>query len=289
MSIKRDIADIFKSNMVNSLIVVITSLSLIFILINKFLLGATGNNGLSDFFLVSTDYLTVLKHFWVIITHLFIDNSIYGLIWDMVIFYWFGYILGDLIGDKSILPAYIFTGISGALLFLSVSLVLNIEYYYLSGVRISTFGIMIASAVLVPDYNVRLIILGNVKLKYIAVAFLIINLLYLYSSNNYSYWAFIGATFAGWYYIKDVRSGRNIQNKLYKIFDIIKNLFSGEKKKKGLNVTYKSEHPVKIKKEKPDAKTNDKLNQILDKIKEVGYDNLTEAEKEFLFKSSTEL
>ncbi|MEZ4908613.1 MAG: rhomboid family intramembrane serine protease [Saprospiraceae bacterium] len=234
MNLKSDIINIFKSNMVNSLIVIIVVLSLIFLVFNSFIAGSA-NTGISEYIFLSSDYSEVLKHFWVLITHLFIDQSIYNLIWNMLILYWFGYILGDLIGDDTILPAYLFTGLSGAALFFFASYILHFNYYYLSGVRTSTIGVMMASAFLVPDYNIRLILLGNVKLKFVALAILTIDLLFLFASNDYSYWAIIGATIAAWLYIKDIRSGKKIKSFFNAIFTWFKSIFAFKKIKTNLN------------------------------------------------------
>ena len=56
---------------------------------------------------------------WTFITHLFVHCGIFHLLWNMVGLNLFGRITGDLLGDRRILPLYIFGGLISGLIYLN--------------------------------------------------------------------------------------------------------------------------------------------------------------------------
>lgn len=288
--IKRDILKVANLNMVNKLIVLISSLTII-LLVLKSLIPSIGNSvKISDFILFSSYPVFKFNYFWTFLSSLFFAGYIYELIWMMLLLYWFGNILGDLLGDMTILPAYLFTGIIGSILFYIFIYFSGVQYQYFSGVGSATIGIITASAFIAPDYNLRIVLVGKIAIKYLVLAIISINIVYLIAVNDLKYISYCGSILASWYFIYDIRHGRNIQKGFNKFFDRIVFIFGFLKFKKEskLKVTYKSRRLNEI--NRNDSKPSEtKLNHILEKINNLGYDNLTRDEKEFLFKSSREL
>lgn len=286
-SIFQDIMDFFvEGNMINRLIVVNISFTALFFLFDTLF----ANQNLNSYFFLSNDIIWNVKHPWTLITHLFLSKGIIQFIWDMLILYWFGSILGDLIGDKKILPLYIIGGLVGAIFFLFIGYFFYHGSTFITGSGTSVLAIMVASAVLVPDYKIRLLLFGNVPLKIVVVIYVFIQFLYAISSFNSVYLSFLGGIFIGWYYIYSIKKGKGLDRLFYYVVDYFKQLFSftKNKQKRNLSVKYKSKDFGSNKK---NSGANDKefqkeLNRILDKIKIQGYDKLSESEKEFLFIAS---
>ena len=92
--------------------------------------------------------------------------------------------------------------------------------------------------------------------------------------------AHIGGIIAGIAYVKAYHSGID----LLKPFAAIGNLF---KPKPAVKLTHKSETKV-AGKPIPSDKVQEKLDVILDKMNESGYDSLSKEEKDFLFRYSDE-
>lgn len=287
-SLFQDITDFFRNgNMVTKIILVNIVLTIIVLLS-----GAIMHLDIYKYFLLSNDLIWDVKHPWVIITHLFVSRNIMDLIWNMVILYWFGAILGDLIGDKKILPLYVLGGLSGAIVFILLSLIDGNKgtSYLISGSNSAVVAIIVSSAVLVPDYKIKLLIFGVVSLKIIAFIYVGLQILYSVSSGNLVYYSYAGSVIFGWFYIYSIRKGKRIDDDFNSIVERIKAILflKKRKQKRNLSVKYKSKNSFNSRNSLNDIKSKKEkeLDRILDKIKLSGYDSLTDIEKEFLFLAS---
>jgi len=286
-SLFQDISDFFKNgNMVTKLILFNLVLSMLVLL-----LTAISKQDIFKYVMLSNDIIWDIKHPWVFITHLFVSKGIFNLIWTMLVLYWFGAIIGDLIGDSKVLPIYILSGLMGAFLFLLISNVLmSSGTIWIEGSSSAVLGIMVGSAILVPEYRFRLLLIGEVSLKVVVAVYIAIEFLYAISSGSFIYLAYIGSAIFGWYYIYSIRKGGSIDKIFILIITNLKQLFfiGKSKQKRNLSVKYKSNKDYISGSGKSDIKSNHtkELDRILDKIKEKGYDSLTEIEKEFLFLAS---
>lgn len=279
-SVLYDIKDFFfKGHNVNRIILSITFLSLVFLLLRAILSGISPNFNLGDYFFLSSDLFEILKHIWVVISHLFVSYSPYELIWWLILYYWFGTVIGDLLGDRRILPLYLFTGLlSSAILLIFVN-IFNIKLFYISGVEFSVIGTMVAAMILVPDYSFHLVLLGKVRIKYIVLAVLSIDILFSYASSRFQFIGLAGSVIGGWYYILSIKSGKGIDIPINKALDFIVSLFNKNKRSViNLRVEYKNtERDLSVK-----NKNILELNRILEKINKEGIDKLDISEKNFL-------
>ncbi len=292
VSIIHDIKVFIKSgNMVTKLILLNLAVTVFLFLINIVLGNFAFSNEITKYFLISDNYYWDLTHPWVFITHLFISNNIIDLIWNMFILYWFGAIVGDMIGDDKVLPVYIMGGVFGALTYIIFTNVFGIAgFRYITGCNTAILSIAVASAVLVPNYNIRLFIFGNVTLKIIVIIYVLLQLVYAYTSFNDIFYSLIGGIVFGWFYIYSISKSWRLDSKFNNVFKNIISLFSfsyNRKQNKSLSVKYKSKGVFyKEKNDKSEIEFNKNLDDILKKIKETGYDSLSDSEKEFLFLAS---
>ena len=98
---------------------------------------------------------------------------------------------------------------------------------YLVGASAAVMAIVLAAAALVPEYSVSLLLIGPVKLKYIAVAVVIIDLISIPSEMNIAgHLAHLGGALTGYSYIRSYNSGRDwfswwprFENKVYYLFE----------------------------------------------------------------------
>ncbi len=253
-----------------------------------FLIGVlTGNSNfahtVTKYFLVSDDFIWDLMHPWVIFTHLFVSNNLMDLIWNMLILYWFGSILGDMVGDNKVLPVYIMGGVFGALLYIFVINITGTSGFgFITGCNTAVLSLTVASAVLVPNYNVRLLIFGNVELKIVVIIYVLLQLVYAYTSYNNVFYSLLGGVVFGWLYIYSFNKTWRLDMKFNNIIKAVS--FKKSNLNKNLSVKYKSKGAFYDKKIENSKKEFDKkLDDILKKIKEKGYESLSDSEKEFLF------
>lgn len=301
-------------NMIIRLIIVNVSIFLIINLLKVFMHHGGAPNNWYDrilgWFKISSDPIEVLTHPWSIFTHMFMHEGFWHLLWNMLFLYWFGRILGDLLGDKRILPIYVLGGLAGALaFFLSVNL---LDYgggvpHTALGASAGIMAIVVAAGMIAPDYSLRLILLGDVRLKYIVVTVIILDLIGTAGNiNTGGHFAHLGGALMGYIFISQLQTGRDLSEPLNNFFDKVGNLFrkvsepSLRPKRKGPKMVHRNEDKIKSRQQQGkaghrsdrdrsnsiDGSHQDKLDAILDKIKKEGYDSLSAAEKEFLFNAS---
>ena len=249
------------------------------------------NPGISDQVLnlvsVPSSLKTLLFRPWTIITYMFVHKDIWHIIFNMLWLYWFGIIFLEYLDQKKLVAVYILGGISGALVYiLSFNIFPAFSGIVADSVAIgasaSVIAIVIAIAAYVPDYTVRLILFGPVKIKYMALAIFVLTSVMDFSVNSGGKLAHIGGALFGYLYTINLRQGRDISKRFNSAADFLATIFKPRKK---LKVTYKK--PVtEYEYNKMRTEQQVRINSILDKISKGGYDSLTKEEKETLFKES---
>jgi membrane associated rhomboid family serine protease len=253
------------------------------------------------FFSISSSWLHNLTHPWVVFTSMFLHEGFFHILWNMLFLYWFGRIVGDLLGDHRVLPLYLLSGLVGnAVYFISANLLAygGNGIHYALGASGAVTGIIMAAGVTAPDYRIRLLFLGEIKLKYIVGALLLIDLAMIAKQENTGgHYAHLGGALMGWFFVYQLRKGNDfslpVNNLLEKIQFFFQRIGQPEIKRPGPRKVYthpdakRKQNQRKTDPETPlDSSHQEQLDAILDKIKEQGYESLTQDEKEFLFKAS---
>jgi membrane associated rhomboid family serine protease len=240
-----------------------------------------------DIFSVPASLSALLLRPWTLVTYMFTHKDIWHILFNMLWLYWFGKIFLEYLDERKLVAVYLLGGISGALVYI---LSFNIFPAFTGvvadsvaiGASASVMAIVIAIAAYVPDYTVQLFLFGRIKIKYMALAIFILTSIMDFSVNSGGKLAHIGGAFFGYFYIMNLRHGRDIGKGFNKIIDFLVTLFKPRKK---LKVTHKKV-ATEYEYNKVKAEHQKHINTILDKISKGGYDSLTKEEKETLFKES---
>lgn len=224
---------------------------------------------------------------WSLFTHMFLHTGFFHLLFNMLYLYWFGRIYADLIGDRFIWPTYLFSGLIGVVFFmLSSYLFLDGALAYAMGASAAVLGITMAAAAIAPNYTINLLLIGPVKLKYIALVLVLLDVFFLPTMTNIGgHFGHIGGALGGLIFVSLIKNGFDPNS--YKSDQFLKR----NNKKSPRNV-FDITSSVSKKKEKEDknqvsdTEFEKKLNRILEKIKSKGKASLTEEEKEFLEEAS---
>ena len=237
---------------------------------------------------VPSSLQTLILRPWTLITYMFTHKELLHILVNLLWLYWFGKIFLEYLDQKKLVAVYLLGGITGAFTYV---LSYNIfpafqgivgESIPLLGASASVMAIVVAIAVYVPDYTVYLFLIGRVKIKYIALGIFILTSVLDFSVNSGGKLAHIGGALFGYIYILSYRQGHDIGKGINKIIDFFVTLFKPAKK---LKVTYKrTADDYEYNKVK--AEHQKEINKILEKISKGGYDSLTKAEKEMLFRES---
>ena len=217
---------------------------------------------------------------WSLISYFFLHLNFTHILWNMLFLYWFGKIIQDNIGNNAVISLYVLGGIIGGLSYMAL---FNIIPYYenriseslMLGASAGVFSIVAGSATLLPNYTFYLLFLGPVRIKYIALFYILLSFLDVTGSNAGGEIAHLGGAFIGYLFIRQLQNGINMGEGIINII----NLFNRQKNKKEREETIINEE------QKSDI-SQDEIDNILDKISESGYSSLSKKEKEKLFNAS---
>jgi membrane associated rhomboid family serine protease len=230
---------------------------------------------------------------WTIITYGFAHSlkDIFHILFNMLSLYWFGKLFIEYLGSDKLIATFILGVLAGALIYL---LMFNTIPYFVNqsespgmvGASAGVYAVMVAAATLLPDYTFFLLFLGPVRIKYIALFFIVLSFIGTTSTNAGGNIAHLGGALIGFVYIKQLQVGVNWGGWITSVLDWIRGLFTTRSKVK---VTYRSAEP-KVKSSKagsgPTKASQDEIDAILDKISDRGYESLSKEEKEKLFNAS---
>lgn len=241
----------------------------------------------SSFLALPADLSTLIRKPWTLVSYMFLHQSFFHLLFNMLWLYFGGQIFLSFFDDKQIISTYILGGISGAILFI---ISFNLFPVFSStlpssiamGASASVLAIIMAIATKSPNYSIRLFLIGNIKLKHIALASILLDILSIPNGNAGGHIAHLGGAFFGFLYVKQLNGGNDIASRFNKIIDYLTDFFRSKPKLKKVYSRRKSDQDFRKQKVQEQAK----IDKILEKIAKSGYEGLTKEEKNILFKAS---
>jgi membrane associated rhomboid family serine protease len=259
-----------------------------------------GRGGYEQFFFYVNDWLAVPLDFkrwiyrpWTPFTYMFLHSGFWHLFWNIMFFYWLGQIAQNVLSDRRMLAVYILGGLAGAIVATSAVMVfpgLNSGLAMpMVGASAAIMAVIVAGVTVSPDYGIYIFIFGPFKAKYIVGLFLLRDFVMIPQGNAGGLIAHLGGATMGWLFIHQLRRGRDLSAWLFGLTDALAATFKS--KPKGPQKGYVN--PERFNKPKPvqprsanDVSEQDRVDMILEKIKQSGYDSLTKEEKDFLFTAS---
>jgi membrane associated rhomboid family serine protease len=240
---------------------------------------------------LSNDLHDLLLKPWTIISYSFFHSGFFHILFNMLMLNFVGKLFVTFFTQKQLLGLYILGGVFGGIIYIVSYLffpLLANQHTLLIGASASVMAILVATTIYQPDMNLRLALIGNVKLWHIAIVFLVLDFIQLPLENTGGHLAHLGGALFGFIYIKALQSGTDLSSGLNAILDWSATLFSPKKSTpfKKVHRNPKSSNATKTaSKIVTKDKTQQQIDEILDKISQSGYDSLTADEKEFLFKA----
>jgi membrane associated rhomboid family serine protease len=233
---------------------------------------------------VPSDPGMLLKRFWTPVTYMFLHAGFLHLLFNILGLYWFGKLfLYHFEGDK-LLSVYLAGGFAGALVYIvafNIFPVFNSVNAILLGASASVFAILVAVAVYDPQREIHLFFIGRFPLKYIAAFYVILSIIGISASNPGGNLAHLGGAAWGWFYIAQLRRGKDWGAGLVKAAYKLWNWIKPEQKMK---ITFQQTPRDDYEYNRQKNIHQEEINRILDKIAKSGYESLTKKEKEILFK-----
>ena len=235
-------------------------------------------NYMIKWFALSPHFDALLFKPWTIITYGFLHEGFLHILFNLLILYYIGNLFLDFFNEKQWLVYYL-SGIlvGGAVFVLSYNYLpaLKTTNALLVGASAGVTAILIGLATLIPDYSIRLMLIGNVPLKYIAILFVILDVIQIPDGNAGGHLAHLGGALTGFLLTNNFNQARGFNWDFSRLFKT--------KKQNPLKTVYKKESSFSRRANKTEHQQ--RVDHILEKISKSGYDVLTKEEKEFLFRS----
>lgn len=221
---------------------------------------------------------------WTIISYMFYHQDIWHILFNMLFLYWFGNIFLMYFDSKKFTSIYFLGGILGGIFYLIAFNTLSVfkggsDFSVLLGASASVMAIVFAISLYVPNFRVNMLFFGEVKLIYIALFTVVLDLIMIPKENPGGHIAHLGGALLGFLFVLQYRKGKDITRSFTKLIDFIGSLFKPRK----LKVAHKKPvNDMDYRKARVDAQKE--IDRILDKISKGGYESLTKEEKETLFR-----
>jgi len=289
MGFSDQIKDTFRQGSSLIKLVYINAAVFLFIKVLQVLAFLFGFSGVAEFLLpwlaVPADLSQLLTRPWTLFTYMFLHEGFLHILFNLLWLYVFGRIFLMYLNEKRLVSVYLVGGLSGAVLYILAFNVFPafqdvVPMSIALGASASVMAIVIAISVYVPNFSINLLLIGPVKLKYIAIFTIVLDVLSIPTSNSGGHIAHLGGALFGYLYIAQHRRGRNITRGFDRFMDRVFTLF---KPKPRFRVTHKRPG-TDMEYNKWKAQRQKRIDEILEKISKNAYESLTKEEQEILFK-----
>ena len=232
---------------------------------------------------------------WVIFTYMFSDISVFRALSNMLWLWTFGSILQGITGNKKLIPIYIYGGLAGALFFILANNLIpplhpQVGVSGLLGANAAVVAVAVATSMLTPGYRFFKMLNGGISIWVLTVIYLLIDFAGVATDSAAFSLSHLGGALAGFLFVIFLRRGKDGSAWMNKFYDWFINLFNPHKKNTTASVKEKVFYNTG--KRDPYNKTSNvtqqRVDEILDKINQKGYSFLTDDEKNILKRAADE-
>ena len=229
---------------------------------------------------------------WSLLTYMFLHAGILHLLFNVLWLYWFGQLFLSFYSARHFRGLYFLGGLCGGLFYmLAYNVFPYFEGYiygsYLLGASASVLAIVVATAVRQPEFRVNFVLIGAVRLKYVALFMVLTDLLFVTSGNGGGHIAHLGGALAGWWFAWSLQKGHDVTRWINQVIEWClggfkfkispkKPKMKAEKGGKAADYDYNARK----------KQQSEEIDRILDKLKKSGYSSLSTEEKKRLFDAS---
>jgi membrane associated rhomboid family serine protease len=240
---------------------------------------------------------TYITQPWSIITYFFSHEGLFHILFNMLFLYWFGKLIAEFLGSQKVIALYVLGGITGGLFYMFIYNVIpfyqgQVDGSLMLGASAGVYAIVVGAATFMPNYTFFLLLIGPVRIKYIALFYIVLSFANTIGSNAGGELAHLAGAGIGFIYIKQLQGGNDIGAWVLQIMNFFKSFFVRQPK---IKVTHRSQSTKKTQTKRTvnvsgssstTSADQAEIDAILDKISQSGYDSLTKEEKQKLFNAS---
>ena len=209
---------------------------------------------------------TVWPMIWQPITYMFIHGDLFHVLINMFVLWMFGSEMESIWGRAQFLRYYFLTGVGSGLVWLLFNA--GQSYSVLIGASGAIYGILIAYGMMFPNRTVYLYFMIPIKVKWFVVFLGAVAFLSSFNNNtNISHLTHLSGMVIGFVYLRYYWHWKDFRFSVHKQIEEFRSSISSKRDQKKIEM-------------------QNEVDQLLDKINETGYDNLTEEEKDLLYRAS---
>lgn len=209
---------------------------------------------------------TVWPMIWQPITYMFIHGDLFHVLINMFVLWMFGSEMESIWGRTQFLRYYFLTGVGSGLVWLLFNT--GQSYSVLIGASGAIYGILIAYGMMFPNRTVYLYFMIPIKVKWFVVFLGAVAFLSSFNNNtNISHLTHLSGMVIGFVYLRYYWHWKDFRFSVHKQIEEFRSSISSKRDQKKIEM-------------------QNEVDQLLDKINETGYDNLTEEEKDLLYRAS---
>ena len=222
---------------------------------------------------------------WSILTYAFFHSGIMHIVFNMIVLNFSGRLFMTYFTSKQLFGLYVLSAIFAGISYVLIFYLLNINAPIV-GASAAIMAILVATTTYYPLMYLRLLIIGNVKLWHVTAVIIIIDLMQLRSENMGGHISHLAGAMFGFIFIKLLQNGTDLSTAVSRFIEFFANLFQKNTASPFKKVHKNYSRPVvkPVSKIVTKDKSQQQIDEILDKISQSGYDSLSSEEKEFLFK-----
>lgn len=220
---------------------------------------------------------------WTVLTYMFLHQGFFHYFFNMLVLYFGGLIFTSFLNGSKLVWTYILGGLSGAAVYIAAYNIFPVFADVLPqslalGASASVMAVLFAAVAYTPDYSIRLLFIGQMKLKYLAMIFILIDIFSITGGNAGGHFAHLGGAMFGLIYGFILRKQFRVPSFNFKI---------KRPKRKSKSKNQYQQRPLTDEEYlSRKAAEQERIDAILDKISQGGYNSLSKDEKDFLFKES---
>lgn len=228
---------------------------------------------------------------WTLLTYMFSDVELFRAFSNMLWLWAFGSILQSMTGNKKIIPVYLYGGFAGALVFIIASYLIPanravIDTAALLGANASVMAVAVAATMIAPDYRFFRHIRGGIPIWILTAVYILVDIGAVADKPVAVPLAHIGGSLAGFLFVLLLRNGFDGSIWMNKLYSGFINLFNPDKKSSSVKEKVFYDTGNRSPYNKTSNVTEQRVDEILDKISQKGYDHLTKEEKDILKRAS---
>lgn len=234
---------------------------------------------------LSSNAVLLLWKPWSLLSYSFFHSGIMHIVFNMMVLNFSGRLFMTYFTSKQLFGLYVLSAIFAGISYVLIFYLLNINAPIV-GASAAIMAILVATTTYYPLMELRLMIIGNVKLWHVTAVIIVIDLMQLRSENMGGHISHLAGAMFGFIFIKLLQNGTDLSSVVSQFINFFANLFQKNTRSPFKKVHKNYSRPIvkSVSKIVTKDKSQQQIDEILDKISQSGYDSLSNEEKEFLLK-----